>query len=104
MDFETVTMDSKRVAELWEKERGNPKLYQRKSTLMQKAPTLMAKGGQVYSEDQTEVVTSFMRAMEEDLSANLDLLPGYKLEGVDVRSSDKYRLLFPQKATRATDS
>jgi|GEM_PF-1144647 len=95
MDFETVEIDSKRAAELLEQARANPALYQRKSTLTQKALGLkVGTGGPLYSVDQTKIVTSFMRAMEVGLGANLKLLPGYNMEGIDVKLSDKYRLFF----------
>lgn len=92
--FETKQIDVRLVNDLLVKEKDNPLLYQRKSDLTDNI--FKHSGGfresVLYSASERAIVQQFMNTLEEIIKDNK--IPGFKLQGLDVRGKDQYRLLL----------
>ena len=96
--FEAITIDYDTAGDLLEKEIDNPALYRRKSNVSGPLRLKFEEGNYIYTDDQKEIVLSLMEELKKGIEGNPDSFPGFKLEDLDLRKNDQYRLLLiPEK-------
>lgn len=95
LGFETKELKMAYTEELLEKEKDNPELYNRKSSIVksQRFKQIISKSS-LYTQEEQETIKLFMNALGQIIEDNAEMTLGFRLQGLDVRSQDKYRLLL----------
>ncbi|AZR74242.1 hypothetical protein BBF96_13040 [Anoxybacter fermentans] len=95
LGFETRKINLMEVEKLLNKERNNPKLYQRKSNLIKNVNIkTMELTHSLYSNEEKEIVKFFMNTLKQIVEENMELTMGFEVEDLDIRKKDEYRLLL----------